>query len=512
MNGPIRRISLVVVALVVVLLGWSTYVQVFQMAGTATANRHGDLRTDTRNERVLLDEYARQRGSILAGGQVMAQSVPTEDRYKYLRTYPTDMATAYAPLTGYYSMVYSSGGIEHAEDAILNGSDDRLFGRRMIDLFSGRDPRGGNVVTTINPTLQRVAYERLSSACGSAGPCHGAAVAIEPQTGKILALVSTPSYDPGRLSSHDLKSVRGAWEELNDDPNKPMDNRATSWTYPGIDVQGDHDRGGTVPGKGRRPGHTAHGRQTDHPARGGGTTLSNYAGMTCPSSSGGTVSLLQAFQYSCNTAFVDLATTKMQDGGEAIKQMANNFGVNSTPDPIPLPVAQSVTGSMQYPAEVGQSAIGQLDVALTPLQNAVIAATLANGGIRMQPYLVDSYQSPDLSTFGVTAPKRAGQAISPAVAAQMRELMLASERNTKGSGGGVSIASKTGTAEHSQAQKGGEAPHAWYIGYGPANDPKVAVAVIIENGGNQGEAATGGSLAAPIGRAVINAAVNGQGN
>ena len=114
MNGPIRRMSLVVVALVVVLLGWSTYVQVFQMAGTATANRHGDLRTDTRNERVLLDEYARQRGSILAGGQVMAQSVPTEDRYKYLRTYPADMATAYAPLTGYYSMVFSSGGLEHA--------------------------------------------------------------------------------------------------------------------------------------------------------------------------------------------------------------------------------------------------------------------------------------------------------------------------------------------------------------------------------------------------------------
>ncbi|GAB3133786.1 D,D-transpeptidase PbpA [Tsukamurella serpentis] len=504
MNGPLRRVSTVVVVLLIALLARSTYVQVFQA---------DELRADPRNERVLLDEYSRQRGSILAGGQVMAQSISTDDRYKYLRTYPKDMAAAYSPLTGYYSMIYSSGGLEHAEESILGGSDDRLFGRRVIDMFSGRDPRGGTVVTTINPTLQRVAYDKLSSACGTAGPCHGAAVAIEPQTGKILAMVSTPGYDPSPLSSHDPKVVRAAWEKLTNDPNKPMDNRATGWTYPpgstfkvittaaalsqnkGVDLNTrlTADKQITLPG-------------------GGGTTLQNYAGTTCPSASGGTVSLLQAFQHSCNTAFVDLATTKLQDGGEAIKQMANNFGVNSTPDPIPLRVAQSVTGDLRYPAEVGQSAIGQLNVALTPLQNAVIAATLANGGTRMQPYLVNSYQAPDLSTFGVTSPKRVGQAISPAVAVQMRDLMVASERSTKGAGGPVGIASKTGTAEHSQGQRGGEAPHAWYIAYGPVNDPKVAVAVIIENGGNQGEAATGGSLAAPIGRAVINAAVNGQGN
>ncbi|ADG76683.1 Penicillin-binding protein transpeptidase OS=Tsukamurella paurometabola (strain ATCC 8368 / DSM/ CCUG 35730 / CIP 100753 / JCM 10117 / KCTC 9821 / NBRC 16120 / NCIMB 702349 / NCTC 13040) OX=521096 GN=Tpau_0029 PE=3 SV=1 [Tsukamurella paurometabola] len=504
MNTPIRRVSVVVVLLVVALLANATYVQVFKA---------DELRSDPRNERVLLDEYSRQRGSILAGGQVMAQSVPTDDRYKYLRTYPKDLAPAYAPVTGYYSMVYSAGALEHAEGSILNGSDDRLFGRRIVDTLSGRDPRGGNVVTTINPVMQRIAYERLISACGAKGPCHGSVVAMEPQTGKILAMVSTPSYDPNPLSSHDPSVVSAAWQNLTKDPDQPMLNRATSQLYPpgstfkvittaaalsqgrGIDLNTrlTADKQITLPG-------------------GGGTTLQNYAGMTCPDSSGGTVSLLQAFQYSCNTAFVDLSTQKMQDGGEAIKQMANNFGVNSSPEPIPLPVSQSVTGPLSYPAQVGQSAIGQLDVALTPLQNAVIAATLANGGIRMQPYLVDSLQSPDLSTIATTSPKRQGQALSPEVAAQMRELMVASERNTKGSGGSVSIASKTGTAEHSEGQKGGEAPHAWYIGYGPVNDPKVAVSVIIENGGNQGEQATGGSLAAPIGRAVIGAAVNGQGN
>ncbi|WP_019201482.1 penicillin-binding protein 2 [Tsukamurella sp. 1534] len=504
MNAPIRRVSLVVVLLVVALLARSTFVQVFEA---------DDLRADTRNERVLLDEYSRQRGSILAGGEVMSQSVATDDRYKYLRSYPKDLAQAYSPLTGYYSMIYSSGGLEHAEESILNGGDDRLFGGRVADMFSGRDPRGGNVVTTINPAMQKVAYEKLMSSCGSAGPCHGAVVAMEPQTGKILAMVSTPGYDPNPLSSHDPKVVRNAWESLNADPNKPMENRATTWTYPpGSTFKVITTAAALSQGKGvDLSTRLTADKQITLPG-GGGTTLQNYAGTTCQDSSGGTVSLLQAFQYSCNTAFVDLATSKMQDGGEAIKQMANNFGMNSSPDPIPLRVAQSSTGELADGAQTGQSAIGQLDVAMTPLQNAVIASTLANGGIRMQPYLVDSLQAPDLSTISTTAPKRAGQAISPEVATQMRELMVASERNTKGSSGRVPIASKTGTAEHSEGQKGGEAPHAWYIGYGPVNDPKVAVSVIIENGGNQGEAATGGSLAAPIGRAVINAASNGQGN
>ena len=504
MNAPIRRISLVVVLLVVALLANATWVQVF---------RADDLRADSRNERVLLDEYARQRGSILAGGQVMAQSIKTDDRYKYLRTYPENMARAYAPLTGYYSMIYSSSGLEHAEESVLNGSDDRLFGRRVVDLLSGRDPSGGNVITTINPTMQRIAYEKLTTACGSNGPCHGAAVAIEPSTGKILAMVSTPSYDPNPLSSHDTSAVSTTWEQLKDDPDKPMDNRATGWTYPpGSTFKVITTAAALAQGKGvDLSTRLTADKQITLPG-GGNTTLQNYAGMTCPESSGGTVSLLQAFQYSCNTAFVDLATAKMQDGGDAIKAMANNFGINSTPDPIPLRVAQSVTGPLSDGAQTGQSAIGQLDVAMTPLQNAVIAATLANGGVRMQPYLVDSFQAPDLTSFGSTKPKQLGQAITPQVAAQMRELMIASEQHTKGSGGRVQIASKTGTAEHSQGQRGGEAPHAWYIGYGPVNDPKVAVAVIIENGGNQGEAATGGSLAAPIGRAVIGAAVNGQGN
>lgn len=499
MNAPLRRISYVVIFMVVALLAQATYIQVF---------RADALRSDPRNSRVLLDEYSRQRGSILAGQTVLAASVATDDRYKFLRTYPVPMAKAYAPITGYYSMLYASSGLEHAENPILSGSDDRLFGKRMIDLLQGRDPRGGNVITTIDPRLQAVAYEQMTTTCGDE-PCHGSVVAIEPDTGKILAMVSTPSYDPNPLASHDTEEETRAWTAASDDPDKPMLNRAISQTYP----PGSTFKVITTAAALAQPGIDIDTRLTaasEITLPDTVTTLSNYAGSPCPDSSGGTVSLLQAFQYSCNTAFVQLATQTMKNGGEAIKTMANNFGINTTPDGIPLPVAKSTTGDLADGAATGQSAIGQRDVALTPLQNAVIAATLANGGIRMQPYLVDSVQAPDLSQLSSTTPHSMGQSIPPKTAATLQKLMVASEKHTRGASSANSIASKTGTAEHSEGRSN-EAPHAWYIAYGPVRTPKVAVAVIIENGGNEGDAATGGSLAAPIGRAVI-AAANGQGN
>jgi peptidoglycan glycosyltransferase len=498
MNTPLRRVAMVVILMVVALLGRATYVQVFEADA---------LRNDPRNSRVLLDEYARQRGSILAGQTVLAESVGTDDRYKFLRTYPKDTAAAFAPITGFYSMLYASTGVEHAENPILSGSDDLLFGKRMVDLLAGRDPRGGTVVTTIDPKLQMVAYRKMMTACS--GPCHGAVVAIEPQTGKVLALVSTPSFDPNPLASHDTELETKTWQQYSSDPDKPTLNRAIGQTYP----PGSTFKVVTTAAALGQNGINTDTRLTASPKitlPDTVTTLSNYAGETCPESSDGTVSLLQAFQYSCNTAFVQLATQKMKDGGEAIKTMANNFGINTTPDPIPLQVAKSATGDLPDGAATGQSAIGQRDVALTPLQNAVIAATVANGGIRMQPYLVDSVQAPDLTVLRTTKPYSLGQSVSPQIATTLQELMLASEKHTKGAGGSLSIASKTGTAEHAEGRSD-EAPHAWYIAYGPVPSPKVAVAVIIENGGNEGDAATGGSIAAPIGRAVI-AAASGQEN
>lgn len=217
MNTPLRRVAIAVMLMIVALLMNATYVQVIKA---------DDYRTDPRNSRVLLDEYSRQRGQISAGGTVLANSVATEDRYKYLRTYP-NTPEAYSPVTGFYSMQYGSNGLERAEDSVLNGSDSHLFGSRLVDMVSGRDPRGGNVLTTIDPAMQQVAYDELTSKGYT-----GSVVAIEPSTGKILTMVSTPSYDPNQLSGHDGARGTQAWEALSADPRQPMLNRAVSQTYP----------------------------------------------------------------------------------------------------------------------------------------------------------------------------------------------------------------------------------------------------------------------------------------
>ena len=148
MNTPVRRIAIAVMVMVLLLFANLTYVQVVKA---------GDYRNDPRNQRVLLAEYSRQRGQISAEGQVLASSAETDDRLRYQRTYPD--GPEYAPITGYYSVIYGSSGMERAADAVLNGSDDRLFGRRLSDLITGRDPSGGNVVLTIDPAVQKVAYD-----------------------------------------------------------------------------------------------------------------------------------------------------------------------------------------------------------------------------------------------------------------------------------------------------------------------------------------------------------------
>ncbi|MGV0797216.1 D,D-transpeptidase PbpA, partial [Mycolicibacterium elephantis] len=191
MNTSLRRIAVAVMALVVLLLANATVTQVFTAEG---------LRSDPRNQRVLLDEYSRQRGQIAAGGQLLAYSVSTNGRFRFLRVYPEPFV--YAPVTGFYSLRYSSTGLERAEDQILNGSDQRLFARRLADFFTGRDPRGGNVDTTINPRVQQAAWDAMEDGCD--GGCRGSVVAIEPSTGKILAMVSSPSYDPNLLATHDM--------------------------------------------------------------------------------------------------------------------------------------------------------------------------------------------------------------------------------------------------------------------------------------------------------------------
>ncbi|MBB2988996.1 peptidoglycan glycosyltransferase [Mycolicibacterium iranicum] len=489
MNTSLRRVSVMIMALVVLLLANATLTQVFTADG---------LRSDPRNQRVLLDEYSRQRGQISAGGQLLAYSVSTEGRFRYLRVYPDPLA--YAPVTGFYSLSYSSAGLERAEDTILNGSDQRLFGRRLADFFTGRDPRGGTVATTINPEVQQAAWEAMQDGCN--GPCKGAVVALEPSTGKILALVSAPSYDPNLLATHDIAQQSDAWQRLRDDPASPLLNRAISETYP--------------------PGSTFKVITTASALQAGATpqtqltaapqialpdstaTLENFGGAPC--GGGPTTSLEYAFAHSCNTAFVQLGT---DTGADPLRSTALGFGVGAPAPTIPLQVAESTVGPIPDDAALGMSSIGQKDVALTPLQNAMIAATVANKGVTMRPYLVESLKGPDLANIATTAPTEERRAVPEQVADTLTDLMVAAEQVTqqKGAIAGVQIASKTGTAEHGTDPRN-TPPHAWYIAFAPAQAPKVAVAVLVEDGGDR-LSATGGALAAPIGRATIAAALRG---
>ena len=294
-----------------------------------------------------------------------------------------------------------------------------------------------------------------------------------------------------------------AWQRLRDDPSSPMTNRAIAETYPpgstfklvttaaALQAGATDNEQLTAAPSIRLPDSTA--------------TLENYGGAPCGSEP--TVSLERAFALSCNTAFVELG---LRTGADALRGMASSFGLDDTPDVIPLQVAESTVGPIADAAALGMSSIGQKDVALTPLQNAQIAAAIANGGVAMQPYLVNSLKGPDLATITNTAPYQQHRAVSPRVAAKLKELMVGAEKvaQQKGAIPGVQIASKTGTAEHGTDPRN-TPPHAWYVAFAPADSPKVAVAVLVENGGDR-LSATGGALAAPIGRAVIEAALQGQ--
>jgi peptidoglycan glycosyltransferase len=490
MNTSLRRISVTVMALIVLLLLNATMTQVFTADG---------LRADPRNQRVLLDEYSRQRGQIIAGGQLLAYSVATDSRFRFLRVYPNP--AVYAPVTGFYSLRYSSAGLERAEDLLLNGSDERLFGRRLADFFTGRDPRGGNVDTTINPRIQQAGWDAMQQGCGGP-PCKGAVVALEPSTGKILALVSSPSYDPNLLASHSPEVQAQAWQRLRDNPDNPLVNRAISETYPpGSTFKVITTAAALAGGASETEQLTA---AATIPLPNSTASLENYGGTAC--GPGPTVSLSEAFAKSCNTAFVQLG---LLTGTEALRNMAQAFGLDAPPGPIPLQVAESTVGAIPDGAALGMTSIGQKDVAMTPLENAEVAATIANGGVMMRPYLVESLKGPDLANISSTAPYQQRRAVSPQVAAKLSELMVGAENvaQQKGAIPGVQIASKTGTAEHGTDPRH-TPPHAWYIAFAPAKAPRVAVAVLVENGADR-LSATGGALAAPIGRAVIEAALQG---
>jgi peptidoglycan glycosyltransferase len=472
MNAALRKVAIAALLMFAALLVNANVVQVGQASG---------LKNNEHNVRLLYSQYSHQRGPIVVDGHAIAQSVKTNDSLKYLRVYPD--GPLYAPVTGFYSLVYGATGIEKAENSILSGDSDQLFVRRLSDYFTGRTPQGGAAVLTLNADAQRTAFNALRGH-------RGAVVALNPRTGAILALASQPSYDPSLLTTHDSPQIQRNYKTLLT-PDSPMLNRAINQTYPPgstfkvITTAAALSSGRFTPDSQLPAPDKLSLPQTTH-------KLSNFQGETC--GSGGRISLADALRISCNTAYGALG---LRLGGDTLRKQAEAFGFGQSLD-IPLFVTPSRFPTDIPAPQVAFSAIGQFSDAVTPMQMAMVAAGIANGGVVMKPYLVAKTLAPDLSTLSVTGPSELSRAVTPHVAAVLTSLMervVSSGTGTAAQIPGVTVAGKTGTAENVP----GKPTHAWFICFAPAQDPRVAVAVIVENGG------VGGVAAAPIAKQVVQA-------
>lgn len=485
MNTPLRRLSTVVTVMFLGLMLAASWVQFVQAPS---------LNNDQRNVRTLYREYGNFRGPIVVGGQAIATSTAVDDSFGYLRTYAA--GPVYAPATGFYSIVFGRSGIEQWLNTELNGSADSLFYERLQDLVTGRQTRGASVELTIDPAVQAAAWDAL-------GNQRGAVVALDPRTGAILAMVSKPSFDPNGLASHDLAAVRATWEALQADPTEPMANRAIAGdTYPPgstfklITAATALENGYTASTQVSAP-RTLTLPQTS-------TVLQNFGGSACSAS--GRMTLADALRISCNTAFAQLGSDL---GADELRAQAQAFGFD-TPLNVPMKVTESQFPDDPDAPQTALSAIGQFEVRVTPLQMAMVSAAIGNGGVQMTPYLVQTVRSQDLTVVRETSPSELARPISATTATQLRDMMVGVVANGTGRAAqvsGVTVAGKTGTAQTTSEA----APHAWFTAFAPAEAPTVAVAVVVENGGSLGSEATGGAVAAPIARAVIQAALGSAG-
>jgi peptidoglycan glycosyltransferase len=480
-NAPLRRVAISVLVLFTLLIINVNYIQVV---------RSDELRNNTSNTRVLAAQYDRERGAIVVDGEAIAESVPTDGRLKYLRRYP--QGELYAAVTGYHSLIYNNWQLEHAENDVLSGNDGRLALRRLADLFTGRDPAGGDVVLTLDPAVQEAAMAGLEGVTG-------AVVALDPSSGAILGMASTPTYDPGQLSSHDPAAIREYADRLDAMERDPRLNRAIGDNFPPGSLFKVIVSAAAL-ADGRTP-ETVVPAPKEFPLPNSTRVIPNFNGSSCSPS--GEQPLIDALTISCNTAFAQLG---IDLGEDRVREMAEAFGLDGEKFEIPLRVEASGIGDIEDDAALAQTSIGQRDVRMTPLQAALVAATVANDGVQMKPYLIDQVQAPDLTVIDSTSPEEWREPISEDVANQLTEMMVSVVANGSGRAAriqGVEVAGKTGTAQVSP-----DVPdHTWFMGFAPADDPKIAVAVFVANGGG-----TGGERSAPIARDVMQAYLDGLGD
>ncbi|MGW0839815.1 peptidoglycan D,D-transpeptidase FtsI family protein [Streptomyces sp. NPDC002787] len=481
MNKTIRRSAVFTLLLVLALLVRATWVQFYD--GTALADNKN-------NRRNAIRTYAAPLGNIIVAGDAITGSARTKGSdLAYKRTY-TD-GELYAAVTGYASQAYAPTQLEGIYQDLLNGTDLRL--KTVMDTVTDKRADPGNVITTIDPAVQKAAFDAL-------GDTKGAAVAIDPATGKILAVVSTPSYDPSSLT--DANTAGTAWKRLNADPDKPLTNRALRQPLPpgstfklvvaaaaledglygSVDTRTDSPDPYTLPDS--------------------TTRLSNEN----PSAPCENATIRTALQYSCNNVFAKMAVDLGQD---KVQATAEKFGFNDKTQDVPVRAYESVYPSDMNRPSTALTGIGQYDVTATPLQMAMVSAAIANGGKLVSPHMVSQITNGGgdvLEDYDAEAGTE--EIMSSGTAEQLQSAMQTVVEDGTGTNAripGATVGGKTGTAQH--GENNSKTPYAWFTSYGKADGKEVAVAVVVEQSNAARSEVSGNGLAAPIAKAVMEAAL-----
>ena len=473
MNRQIRAVSL--------LAGLMFLALMVNLTGSAMF-RQASLNNDPHNVRVRDAEFSQNRGNILVGSRPIATTTSSNGKFAYQRVYLS--GPKYAPITGYYSYYYGRSMLEQTQNAQLTGTSDAQWLSRITGTLSGHKPEGGSITTTINAKAQDAAWDGLKGK-------KGAVVALDYTTGAVLAMASSPSYDPNELASHHLNDTTRAWKNLVADPSSPLTNRATREIYP----PGSTFKLVTAAAALQNGYHPN--SMVDSPENwilpGTRTPLTNETNC-----GGSRITLAHALDISCNTAFGKVGVSLGQD---KIRDQAERFGfgkvVNSDVSSVASRFPQNLTD-----AQLAQSSIGQFDVAASPLQMAMVTAGIANGGKLMTPYLTAQVRASNLQVVSEHHPKQMSQPMTKESAEQLKAMMASVVNNGTGKRArinGTTVGGKTGTAQTVK----GKAPYAWFVGW--SDNPHVAVAVFIQSLDTAINEISGGRLAAPIARDVIEA-------
>ncbi len=484
MNIGIRRVGLAIMVLFLGLAAQLTYLQFVHSS---------KLADDPHNSRKFLKVIRQPRGEIVTSdGVVLAQSVPTDDEFRYQRVYTPSTASLFSQVVGYQSIQFGSVGVEATESNELAGLDPRLAVHGIRQIIAGQ-PVTGTVVLTMSNKAQAAAAAALGQRAGSV-------VVLDVHTGGVVAMYSYPTFDPTPLASHNVKNAQLALAFLTAANNQPLLARAWRQIYPpgstfktvtaatALDYGVDVNKKFPVLKELALP-------LTNN-------TLGNFGGERC----GG--SLEDGYVQSCNTTFGQVGL----DLGDRLATGMEQFGVSTKAPPSDLnpSVVRSIgpePGSFKANAPLfAQAAIGEGPVAVTPLEMGLVAESVATGGVILQPHVVDRVEDSTGRVVLQTAPRAWRTAMTPATAATLKSYMIQVVQRGTGTAAqiaGIQVAGKTGTAENGT----NEPPHAWFIAFAPADNPQYAVAVLVEHGGTSGVNAevTGGRVAAPVAAQVLRA-------